>query len=244
MRAWFVLGISALGLGEISSAGPQHFESGEERVLLLELYTSQGCSSCPPAERWLNGFELDERLWKEIVPIAFHVDYWDRLGWKDPFASFENTSRQYGQHQAGNVASVYTPGFVVNGKEWRGWFDRRDLPIASGSPGNLSVSLDDGGFRAKFEGGSEAVRLNVAILGIDLRTKVTRGENLNRSLRQSFVSLAHQTFETSNGIWEGPLPLFDRSVADRFGIAVWITAKGELKPIQAVGAWLSLEALD
>ncbi|HDY92513.1 MAG TPA: DUF1223 domain-containing protein, partial [Pseudoalteromonas sp.] len=53
----------------------------------LELYTSQGCSSCPPAEKWISKFTDDEKLWTDLIPINFHVTYWDYLGWKDPFAS-------------------------------------------------------------------------------------------------------------------------------------------------------------
>jgi len=70
------------------------FQSGPQRVALLEVYTSEGCSSCPPAESWLSEFKNQARLWKEIVPVAFHVDYWDGLGWKDRFAKEEYTSRQ------------------------------------------------------------------------------------------------------------------------------------------------------
>src|SRR6476646_4780454 len=71
------------------------FESGPQRIHLIELFTSQGCSSCPPAEAWLSKLKSEPRLWKDFVPIAFHVDYWDRLGWRDPFATKEWTARQY-----------------------------------------------------------------------------------------------------------------------------------------------------
>src|SRR5437867_11599071 len=60
------------------------FESGPDRTHLLELFTSEGCSSCPSAEAWLSKLKAEPRLWKDFVPIAFHVDYWDRLGWRDP----------------------------------------------------------------------------------------------------------------------------------------------------------------
>lgn len=220
-------------------AEPLQFESGEKRVRLIELYTSQGCSSCPPAERWLNGFEADERLWKEWVPVAFHVDYWDRLGWKDPFASFENTSRQYQHHQAGNLASVYTPGFVVNGKEWRGWFERKELPERLGAAGNLKVSLEGDRIEASYSGPENAAFLNVAILGMDIRTRVERGENRNRDLGQSFVSLAHERFESKSGSWTGDVPSFDPDSARRYAIAAWVTKPGSLEPIQATGAWLT-----
>src|SRR5437763_15009832 len=76
-------------------AADRVLESGPQRAHLIELFTSQGCSSCPPAEAWLSKLKSEPRLWKEFVPIAFHVDYWDRLGWRDPFASKDWTARQY-----------------------------------------------------------------------------------------------------------------------------------------------------
>jgi len=74
---------------------PLRFQSGQEQVITVELFTSQGCSSCPPAEKWFNRFREDSQLWKELIPLAFHVNYWDGLGWKDPFATQVNTDRQY-----------------------------------------------------------------------------------------------------------------------------------------------------
>ena len=76
---------------------PTVFESGAERVNLVELYTSEGCSSCPPADRWLSGLRRNRGLWQQVVPLAFHVDYWDNLGWRDQFAdaSWSERQRQY-----------------------------------------------------------------------------------------------------------------------------------------------------
>src|SRR3954451_5035298 len=77
-----------------SLAAETTFVSGSEQTALIELYTSEGCSSCPPAEAWLTQWKDDAGLWKRFVPIAFHVDYWDRLGWRDRFASKQWTERQ------------------------------------------------------------------------------------------------------------------------------------------------------
>ena len=90
MRYWWMVALVTL----ISARAETTFQSGPQRVSLLEVYTSEGCSSCPPAESWLGEFKNQARLWKEIVPVAFHVDYWDGLGWKDRFAREEYTSRQ------------------------------------------------------------------------------------------------------------------------------------------------------
>ena len=92
------------------------FQSGPLRVNVLELYTSEGCSSCPPADRWLSGLKQDDRLWREIIPIAFHVDYWNYIGWQDRFSSPVYSERQ--RHYARNkgLSTVYTPGFLLNGR--------------------------------------------------------------------------------------------------------------------------------
>ena len=79
----------AFGIPLMAQAGDKTFESGPQRTHLLELFTSEGCSSCPPAEAWLSKLKADPRLWKDFVPLAFHVDYWDHLGWRDPFAAKE-----------------------------------------------------------------------------------------------------------------------------------------------------------
>jgi len=237
-----IIAIVSIGLFSATALSEElRFESGEERVALLELFTSQSCSSCPPAERWFNGFENDPRLWKKIVPVAFHVDYWDRLGWKDPFASFENTSRQYLHRKEGNVASVYTPGFVLNGKEWRGWFERSEVPESDNRSGNLSIEVKSDSFAATYSKFSEDLRLHVVLLGIDLRTKVMRGENRNRDLRQSFVALSQKTYASENGKWQGSLPMIEVDTADRYGLAVWLTRAGSLEPLQATGGWLKIE---
>src|SRR5438270_13409668 len=114
------------------------FESGAQRTHLLELFTSEGCNSCPPAEAWLSKLKAEPRLWKDFVPLAFHVDYWDRLGWRDPFAAKEWTVRQYQYSANWKSESVYTPGFVLDGREWRG----RSMPNASSEkPGVLKLSV-------------------------------------------------------------------------------------------------------
>ena len=225
-------------------SGDIHFESGIKRVALLELFTSQGCSSCPPAESWLNRFENDSRLWKVVVPVAFHVDYWDRLGWEDPFASKAYTNRQYRYRQTGGIDSVYTPGFVLNGREWRGWFNRSGLRIPGENTGNLSVSIEDGNILATYSNFNDEHRLNVALMAIGLQTHVKRGENRNRNLKQSFVSLFHGTYSPTKGSWRVPLPSIDRPDSEKLAIAVWITSTNSLEPIQATGDWLPASLFD
>ncbi len=84
---------------------------------LVELYTSEGCSSCPPADRWLSQLKGQD----DVVALAFHVDYWDRLGWKDRFASAEHTQRQAQQQRSNGARFSYTPQVVVNGRDRPSW---------------------------------------------------------------------------------------------------------------------------
>src|SRR5437762_9965088 len=170
------------------------FESGDTQSTLIELFTSEGCSSCPPAEKWLSGLKSNQDVWKKIIPVAFHVDYWDRLGWRDRFAKPEFTARQQRYAAAWGGDSVYTPGFVVNGKEWRAWFGGNAMPITSAKVGMLRVSIgDDGKVSATFIPDtmlSRPLTLNVALLGNDPQSDGKRGENCRRNLRQDFVVLA------------------------------------------------------
>ena len=116
-----LLSLMLAGTALISNvyASEKHFSSGENKVTLVELYTSEGCSSCPPAEKWLNSLKEDSRLWTYFVPVAFHVDYWDYIGWKDPFAKSDYGLRQGKYKQQGNIQTVYTPGMMLDGKYWQ-----------------------------------------------------------------------------------------------------------------------------
>src|SRR6478609_8524746 len=107
-------------LGGPLAAAARHLESGTTQTTLLELYSSEGCSSCPPAEAWMASLRDAPGLWRDFVPVVFHVAYWDRLGWRDRFASEQFTQRQYAYAARWRSDSVYTPEFVANGEQWRG----------------------------------------------------------------------------------------------------------------------------
>ena len=221
------------------------FESGETQTSLLELFTSEGCSSCPPAEKWLSALKSNPDVWKKIVPVAFHVDYWDHLGWRDRFAKPEYTSRQQRYAATWGGDSVYTPGFAVNGKEWRGWFGGNGMPASSTSVGVLRVSLGDGGnLTATFIPKStqpRALALNVALLGNDLESDVKRGENSGRKLRHDFVVLQLAKSEMTNqgNLWTGKVLLSSNTGTDRAtAFAAWVQSGETVAPIQATGGWL------
>ena len=215
-------------------AADRIFESGPQKVHLIELFTSQGCSSCPSAEAWMSKLKAEPQLWKDFVPLAFHVDYWDRLGWRDPFASKEWTGRQYQYSASWKSEGVYTPGFVLDGREW---MDRRVPPASNEKPGILKLNIDNQKINAEFvpsAGATKDVDLHVAMLGFDLNTKPTAGENNGRNLRQDFVVLSLTSQKMSNGKTEVSFSPDSRAG----GIAAWITTSNQLEPIQAVGGWI------
>src|SRR5271156_4139860 len=98
---------------------PTEFRSGETQNHLLELFSSEGCSSCPPADAWLASLRGSSDLWKKFVPVEFHVDYWNRLGWTDRLSKSVFTERQQSYAREWANSNVYTPGFVLDGLEWR-----------------------------------------------------------------------------------------------------------------------------
>ena len=105
-------------------------------------------------------------------------------------------------------------------------------------PGNLSATISDDQLTASFPVSDESLELHVAILGFGIKTDVERGENRNRTLAQEFVTLSHEVHRSGSGTWEVTLPGVRRRVADRLGIALWISKPGNPTPLQAAGAWL------
>ena len=221
-------------------------EGPVSRVTLVELFTSEGCSSCPPAEKWLNGVEARSDLWSRVVPVAFHVDYWDYIGWPDRFAAREHSKRQKAYREVGHTRGVYTPGFVVGGREWRGWFRDPTLELpADVDVGSISVDVRGGRFDARFQPAvevPESLELHVARLGFDFVTEVGAGENHGRTLEHKFVVLGwsrHRMSGGDGGAYEasGDLPAASNP-APREAVAVWVSVPGDPFPIQAAGNWL------
>jgi hypothetical protein len=234
----YLLGVALWTL--VSAHGETTLRSGPERVSLLEIYTSEGCSSCPPAESWLSGFKTDARLWKAIVPVAFHVDYWDGLGWTDRFAKREYTSRQREYSTVWGTSSVYTPGFVLDGQEWKGWFDGNPLPDPGNrASGTLEVRIESQTMTILFAetAGAKEIEVHLVPLAMDVSSEVRAGENRGRKLTHSFVALdlVSQKLNDKNGEFTGKLA-FDYPTAK--AVAVWVTPVGSVRPLQAAGGYV------
>src|SRR2546422_872111 len=114
--------------------------SGPHTTALVELYTSEGCDSCPAADHWLSSLFAQGFRPDQVVPLALHVDYWDYMGWKDPFAKGEFSIRQRKLAQMKRPVIVYTPQVLVQGQDFRRWAsgafteeEARALPLAPGA---------------------------------------------------------------------------------------------------------------
>ena len=223
------------------------FQSTQKQATLIELFTAEGCSSCPPAEASLSRLGGDPGLWKQFVPFAFHVDYWDGRGWKDQFASPAFTERQRAYAAAWKTGSVYTPAFAVNGREWRG-AARSNLLAAAGGIGGVLKVAGAGGNRLTITYSSPSASeaqwdAHVALLGSGIVSKVGGGENAGRELRHDFVVLKYDRIRmTKNAGSAGAqlsLPQNRQEAGSRSALAVWVTARDEMTPRQATGGWLS-----
>lgn len=230
-----VLTILVLTTTVVWSEESVRFESGPARVFLIELYSSEGCSSCPPADEWLNSLKDDEGLWRDFIPVAFHVDYWDYLGWKDPFASPDFTRRQRRYVSEWGKDTVYTPGFVLNGREWR----RSTLPRAKGDAGHLVVEVQsDNSVSAHFKPAqSGAYTAHLTPLLFDQSSNITRGENAGRTLTHQFIATAHLEKEMINS-GDALSATFETIPENTQALAVWVSRPDSQEPIQAAGGYL------
>jgi len=238
--------VLALLIAGPAAAGQQAYHSGSHQVTLLELYTSEGCSSCPPADRWLSGLKSRDDLWSRLVPVAFHVDYWDHLGWKDRFSDARFSRRQRAYAGLWGHGVVYTPGFVLNGREWRGGPFRGSLRLADGpAPGRLRAMVDGRRVAVRYRPDAPAERplvAHVAVLGFDRETAVDAGENRGRTLHHDFVVLAYRTLRLASdpdkGLTATAIIPEVTGASGRTALATWVSARGSPAPLQATGGWL------
>ncbi|HEX3628105.1 MAG TPA: DUF1223 domain-containing protein [Verrucomicrobiae bacterium] len=230
-----------------ANAGPIAFQSSERQTSLLELYTSEGCSSCPPAESWLSKLKTAPGLWNGFVPVAFHVAYWNNPGWHDKLSSELFSTRQQNYAQVWSAETIYTPEFVLNGKEWRNWFGFRGPPSASATrAGVLQVRSDDGEhWQANFfpaENGTADYEVTAALLVSEISSDVNGGENAGRHLNHDFaaVSLVTRPLASQTNELQGRFIIDGdpKGITGRLALAVWVTRNGHLEPLQATGGWL------
>lgn len=234
-----------------AAAGAQRFDSGTSRVSLLELYTSEGCSSCPPADDWLSGLQRREDLWSGLVPVAFHVDYWNGLGWKDRFSDPRFSQRQRAYAARWRRRGVYTPAFVLNGREW--WpgrqFGRRLKLTDAEAPGRLRATVSGERVSIRYRpvhASNRPLTAHVAVLGFGRETRVGAGENRGGVLRHDFVALAYRhtalTVDRHGALTGGTTLPGDTAAIGRVALAVWVSPNNSPVPLQATGGPLQFRA--
>ena len=179
-----IFGLSSLAHAECSVS------SAATRSHLLELYTSEGCSSCPPADRWLSALPDAPGL----VPLAFHVDYWDSPAWTDRFADPRFTQRQNALAAHANSTVVYTPEVALDGREWRGWQSGKPSSANAAPLVALSLHVDSTQpLRVRLDAkpldaaGANAYVAYVALAENQLSSAVRGGENSGAQLHHDHV---------------------------------------------------------
>lgn len=172
--------------------------SAPHSVALLELYTSEGCSSCPPADQWLSGMAAAGFSTDKVIPLALHVDYWDYIGWKDRFAKPTFSGRQRDQVRADGGDFVYTPQVMLNGRDYRGWSSNsrfaRDLTAISqtASAANIKLALSKPSANTLVVNTTVATAQKdtvfyIALYENDLVSDVRAGENSGTHLHHDYV---------------------------------------------------------
>ena len=201
----FASGLASAAGAVCASHSPSH------RVALVELYSSEGCNSCPPADNWLSQWK-NSGASQSIVPLALHVDYWNSLGWTDRFSQHRFTERQQTLTDLAGGHTIYTPEIFVSGRELRSWSQRDSFQSRIGQvvaePAQANVVLElkpqakgafnvDAQFTSKAADTRAPLNAYVAVYQNALNSQVRAGEN-------SGATLHHERVVRQ---WIGPVPL-------------------------------------
>ena len=216
--------------------------SGSDQNQMLELYSSESCSSCPPADKWVSALKAHPMLWKSVFPIVFHVDYWNGLGWKDELSDSKMTQRQIDLSHQWAKSQVYTPGFIVNGKEWSNWSGHPlpELPkkttyqiaLNETEPLKFQVGVNKGSLSGK------NLIVRMALLGFGLESNVTSGENSGKHLAHDFVVLDWDWKNVTSSyriLFNFKKP---PQKVERLAAVVWLEETENPTPLQVTGGYL------
>lgn len=244
-----------------ASAATCETRSGTARVQLIELYTSEGCSSCPPADRWLSALVPKVVIADEVVPLAFHVDYWDRLGWRDRFADPAYTARQYAYSKVSGSSFVFTPQVVLAGRNYGAWSSnssvQKDVRNARSVVPDANIVLSQqpvASGKLEFEAQGQLrhgvsfseVRVYAALFQNGLVSEVGRGENSGSRLQHDYVVRGLLASEVMDQ--PGKIKLKDRFVLPEdarvgaMGVAVFVQDVKTGVVLQAMSAPLCMSA--
>lgn len=242
MFRWLLLiisaGISTYGYAQTTLKSP------ETRVHMLELFSTQSCSSCPPAQAWVSKLKNSKDVWKTFIPVVYHVDYWDYLGWKDPYSSPIYTQRQKDYVSEWFTSPAYTPMFVHDGEVTNVTLLNSQLKSLGSPVGVLEAQKlsTAGHYKIKFQPKqtySKPLVVYYSVLGSGISTKVKAGENEGKNLKHDFLSLLldkTSLVKTKNG-YEATVRanLNGLKTAPQKHIVFWVSEDISKKPIQVVG---------
>ena len=201
MRAFFVAAAAAIFTAFAMVAIPMRAADAQDSPVVVELFTSEGCSSCPPADAFLTDLARERT---DVLPLAFHVTYWNYLGWKDPYSFDAATTRQRDYARWLGEDGVYTPQMVVDGATGFVGSDRAQgsgiIAAAARKPVPVSVARD--GEALLIRVGAGTGQAEVLLVGFDPshETPVGRGESSGRTLLESNIVRSL----TPVGAWSGP----------------------------------------
>jgi len=231
----------ALGLATDAQALQCRAQSAKVTTALVELYTSEGCDSCPPADRWLSSLGASGYAPDRVVPIALHVDYWDYIGWKDPYAKQAFTARQRKMASLARAAFVYTPQVLLQGRDYRNWragdFEREVAKInAQPAKARISLLLDLG--RPGALAVEAAAQLENAVPWADMAlylgayenklvSEVKAGENRGKTLPHDYVVLQ----------WAGPFEFKAQNLTAKETLPLLPKAVAQPRRLRSVPAW-------
>ncbi len=224
--------LAALGLASLVMSAP--VAQAEGSVVVVELYTSQGCDACPPADEVLA--QLTGR--DDVIALSLHVDYWDYLGWRDTFAQRQFSRRQYAYRDAWRKNVVYTPQMVVQGRDdvMGSRSDALAAAIAAAQqvepPIKVTIERQGGMLKCRIEPGPERVVgiVWIAKYTLSATVEISRGENAGRTI--TYMNVVNSLNRI--GSWAGiePEEVAMPQPEPGEGVAIWIQA-GEAGPILA-----------
>lgn len=243
--------VLALFLGSAEAAMQCSAQSPKTTTALVELYTSEGCDSCPPADRWLSSLGPRGYAPDRVVPIALHVDYWDYIGWKDPYAKQAFSARQRKMASLARAAMVYTPQVLLQGRDFRHWaagaFEQEVAKI-NAQPAKARISL----LLAPSRPGVFAVEAVAELLDSRQRgdaalylgayenklvSEVKAGENRGKSLAHDYVVLQWVgpiEFKDGKLMEQRDLSLLPKAVPGHSGVVAFVQNKASGEVLQAL----------
>ena len=248
-RLVLTLAIAAGGLLSMGAEAACAINSDAQHAVLIEIYTSEGCSDCPPADKWLSRFKQAPASGAHIVPLAYHVNYWDDLGWKDPYARAEFGQRQRAAVHRQQGRTVFTPQILIDGRTLLQWRDensfasRVEATTKLPAGAQIELSMDPQSDRnwqvhATVSGASRDAVLYLALFENGLVSQVTRGENSGKKLHHDFVvrqlagpfPLGRDGSTTRNAALAIPADAKPKNM----GVAAFVQRPGDGQTLQAV----------